>query len=477
MSNIPISSLPIAISIDGSEYVPAVQGGTTKRFTTQQIASLAGTGTGSTAPFVMASDFHLAFPNSRALAAQAGVTTVTDAGAGTTLTVGIATNGIGNTQFRQSTARSVVGNATNALANVADISGTANQVLRVNGAGTALAFGAIDLSQSTAVGANTITLAGPLATSGAFSSTFTMTGITAVTFPTSGTLATTSGASIPAVAQGDLLYGSGVNTLTTLAKNATATRYLSNTGASNNPAWAQVNLANGVTGNLPVANLNSGTSASSTTFWRGDGAWAAPVGTVSTTGSPTVNQFATFSSATVIQGVSITGLVKGNGASAPTAAVSGTDYAPATSGSAILKGNGAGGFSSAVAGTDYLAPAAIGVTVQAFDAQLFSTIPQNSQSTAYTLVLTDGEKHIFHPSSDNNARTYTIPANASVAYPIGTTVTFVNKINTVTIAINTDTLTQAGSGSTGSRTLAANGMATAIKIATTEWMISGSGLT
>lgn len=55
----------------------------------------------------------------------------------------------------------------------------------------------------------------------------------------------------------------------------------------------------------------------------------------------------------------ITGLAKGNGANALTSATAGTDYAPATSGSGILKGNGAGGFSTASAGTDY-APATSG---------------------------------------------------------------------------------------------------------------------
>lgn len=68
------------------------------------------------------------------------------------------------------------------------------------------------------------------------------------------------------VVQGDLLFGSAADTLSALAKNITATRYLSNTGATNNPAWAQVDLTNGVTGVLPVANGGSPTMTTVTTM-------------------------------------------------------------------------------------------------------------------------------------------------------------------------------------------------------------------
>jgi hypothetical protein len=118
-----------------------------------------------------------------------------------------------------------------------------------------------------------------------------------------------------------------------------------------------------------------------------------------------------------------------------------------------------------------------GCTVDGTDAVGFRNTPVNSQSADYTLVLADSGKTIFHPVADDNARTFTIPANSSVAYPVGTVISFVNLQNTVTIAITTDTMYLANDGDTGSRTLAEYGTASAMKVASTTWIISGNGLT
>jgi len=117
-------------------------------------------------------------------------------------------------------------------------------------------------------------------------------------------------------------------------------------------------------------------------------------------------------------------------------------------------------------------------TVDGTDAVGFRNIPINSQSAAYTAVLADSGKCIFHPSTDANARTFTIPANGSVAYPIGTAISFVNMTSqVVSIAITTDTMYLAGTGTTGTRSLAQYGTATALKMTSTTWIISGAGLT
>lgn len=119
-----------------------------------------------------------------------------------------------------------------------------------------------------------------------------------------------------------------------------------------------------------------------------------------------------------------------------------------------------------------------GCTVDGTNSVGFRNIPINSQSAAYTTVLTDSGKVIFHPSTDANARTFTIDSNANVAYPLGTAITFINMTSqVVTIAITSDTMYLAGTGATGSRSLAQYGIATAIKMTSTTWLISGNGVT
>jgi hypothetical protein len=128
-----------------------------------------------------------------------------------------------------------------------------------------------------------------------------------------------------------------------------------------------------------------------------------------------------------------------------------------------------------VTATNFTGDPLAGTTTTGASGVGYMGLPQNATTTgSYTIVAADAGKHIYSTAT----RTVTIPENATIAMPVGTTIVFVADTGaTVTIAITTDTMYLAGPGTTGSRTLAPFGMATAVKITSTSWIISGNGLT
>jgi hypothetical protein len=79
---------------------------------------------------------------------------------------------------------------------------------------------------------------------------------------------------------------------------------------------------------------------------------------------------------------------------------------------------------------------------------------------------------------NGSSLTLTVPANSSVAFPIGTAIVVINVAATpLSVAITTDTMTLVNTTTTGTRTLAQNAMATLVKVGSTNWIIAGLGVT
>lgn len=129
-------------------------------------------------------------------------------------------------------------------------------------------------------------------------------------------------------------------------------------------------------------------------------------------------------------------------------------------------------------GATFLAVAAAWTNINSAPSVGGSARAVNSQSGTYAVLASDMGKILLHPAADNNARTWTIPANSAVPIPVGASFEILNQINTLTLAITTDTMTLYPANTTGSRTIAVANRAIIEKVSATGWVITGtSGVT
>lgn len=311
MSNIQIPNLPAAISLDGDEQLLGVQAGSSVKITVDQISAYTN---------------DIAYP-----------LTVPD-------------GGTGQTTFNQYGL--LVGNGTGAIQQVA--AGLTGQVL-VATSGADPEWQTISLTN-----VNTIS--------------FDTTGLTPNS-PTSGDvvvggtlIAANGGTGFNSYTIGDILYADSSSTLAALADVATGNAIISG-GIGAIPSWGKIGLTTHVSGTLPVSNGGTGQSSLTSNGVLYGGA------TVGVTAAGTTGQFlsgntgsaptwSTLSSSAV---TSVSFGSTGLSPSTPTTGdivVSGTLGVPnggtgATTISGVLKGNGTSAISAAVSGTDYVAPGAV----------------------------------------------------------------------------------------------------------------------
>lgn len=358
--------------------------------------------------------------------------------------------------------------------------------LRVNADNTVSALNAADFR--TAIGASST---GGTVTS--VSGTGTVNGITLTgTVTSSGSLTlggTLSGVSLTTQVTDTLPIGNG-GTGSTTASGARTSLGATTVGANiftlTNPSaitFLRLNADNTVSA-LNAADFRTAIGAATGTVTSVSGTGTVNgitlTGTVTSSGSLTLGgTLSGVSLTTQVSGTlpvgnggtgatTLTGILKGNGTSAftavtaPSGALVGTTDTQDLSNKTLTTGN------TLNAGTSVSDTGTIAATSPGFRG-----IPQNSQTSGYTLALTDAGKHISITTGG-----VAIPANGTTAFPVGTTiVVYNNSSSSQNITITTDTLRLAGTSSTGTRALAQRGLATLVKVASTEWVASGAGLT
>jgi hypothetical protein len=352
-------------------------------------------------------------------------TTVNFAGAATTLAIGAATG------------TASVNNATVTLTNAATVNvNGANPTLASTSTGTLTLFNTNLLTVAAFNAATTATLANSATTLGI--------GNTATAAQTVNMFTASTGAST-------YNFATGATASATIKSISIGTAGVS--GSTTNIA-----LGSAVSGATGTTTINTALTVSPATTGT------VVIGVASGTGTITLGLSTVSQTVNIAAGVTASGSTK-------TIAIGTTGASGSTT--AISIGSVVSGATSTLTFGGTVADATATSTAKSVG---YLGLPQSATATTATLAISDAGKHIYITTT---AQTITIPANASVAYPIGTTLTFIAgpSATTVTIAITSDTMRLAGGTSTGSRTLAANGMATAVKVASTTWYINGTGLT